>query len=169
MTQTVDRPRSDVAVRVENWLNEFGQALSAGDGERVAGLFAAESYWRDLVSFTWNLITVEGPAGAADLATSDATRGVAPVTFTVTGEPTEAGTRGMRLPARALDSVAVISGSRSRVDLLSAIAARGATGVVLLVDDSGADEIASASSSGGVRVLRGPRSLDLAKLWDRIA
>jgi putative flavoprotein involved in K+ transport len=91
VSQTVDRPRTDAGTRVDTWLSEFAEALSANDADRVAGLFAAESYWRDLVSFTWNLITVEGPAGAADLVRSDAARGVTPVTFEVTGEPTEAG------------------------------------------------------------------------------
>ena len=76
--------------------------------------------------------------------------------------------RGMRLPARALDSVAVVSGAEARADVLSAIAARGATGVVLLVDHGGGDPIATASGAGAVQVLRGPRSIDLARLWDRI-
>ena len=89
MSQTVDRPSTDAGTRVDTWLSEFSEALSANDADRVAGLFAAESYWRDLVSFTWNLITVEGPSGAADLVRSDAARGVTPVTFEVTGEPTE--------------------------------------------------------------------------------
>ena len=40
---------------------------SAGDVERAAGMFAAKSFWRDLVAFTWNITTVEGPDGVADL------------------------------------------------------------------------------------------------------
>jgi putative flavoprotein involved in K+ transport len=90
VSQTVDRPRTDAGTRVDTWLSEFTEALSANDADRVAGLFAAESFWRDLVSFSWNLITVEGPAGVADLVRTDAARGVTPVTFEVTGEPTEA-------------------------------------------------------------------------------
>ena len=91
MTQTVDHARSEAQVRAESWLAEFGEALCAHDAERAAGLFAAESYWRDLVSFTWNLITVEGRAGVAELVDSEAARGVTPVTFEVSGEPTDAG------------------------------------------------------------------------------
>ncbi len=47
---------------VTAWLAEFGGALAAGDSRRAAALFGEESYWRDLVSFTWNITTVEGPA-----------------------------------------------------------------------------------------------------------
>ncbi len=38
----------------------FGAALEQGDAAAAAGLFAPESYWRDLVAFTWNIKTVEG-------------------------------------------------------------------------------------------------------------
>ncbi|MEJ2861775.1 NAD(P)/FAD-dependent oxidoreductase [Actinomycetospora sp. OC33-EN07] len=74
---------------MSTWLTEFADALSAGDGDRTAALFADESYWRDLVSFTWNLVTVEGPAGAADLVRSEAARQASPVSFSVDGTPTE--------------------------------------------------------------------------------
>ena len=33
----------------------------------AAALFATDSYWRDLVAFTWNLKTVEGTSGVTDL------------------------------------------------------------------------------------------------------
>ncbi|GLZ47057.1 FAD-dependent oxidoreductase [Actinomycetospora sp. NBRC 106375] len=89
MTQTVESA-ADAGTRVDAWLTEFAAAVSAGEGDRAAALFAAESYWRDLVSFTWNLITVEGPAGVAGVVTSDAARQMGPVTFEVTGEPTVA-------------------------------------------------------------------------------
>lgn len=62
MTQTVRAPaRADSADRaVETWLAEFGEALRAGDIERVTDMFEAEGCWRDFVSFTWNLRTLEG-------------------------------------------------------------------------------------------------------------
>ncbi len=41
-------------------LTRLEAALAAGDVESAAGLFAPESYWRDLVAFTWNLKTLEG-------------------------------------------------------------------------------------------------------------
>jgi putative flavoprotein involved in K+ transport len=67
MTQTID---SGPQQRVDAWLADFEAALVARDVDRAAGLFAADSHWRDLVSFTWNLTTVEGREGVADLLTS---------------------------------------------------------------------------------------------------
>ena len=86
MTATVES-RSEVAVRVDDWLATFEQALSAKDADAVAALFAAESYWRDLVSFTWNITTVEGRDGVGDLVrgTDAGASG-----FRTTEEPTEA-------------------------------------------------------------------------------
>ena len=49
----------------------FESALKARDVAAAARLFATESYWRDLVAFTWNLKTVEGRDGVADLLTRD--------------------------------------------------------------------------------------------------
>ncbi|MCL2585808.1 MAG: NAD(P)/FAD-dependent oxidoreductase [Streptosporangiales bacterium] len=71
------------------WLAGFQAALAARDADAASALFAAESYWRDIVSFTWNITTVEGPAGVADLlrATLDDTD---PGDFRITGEPEEA-------------------------------------------------------------------------------
>ena len=72
MTQTVNTEQStdDAAspqARVDAWLASFESALKARDVEAAAGLFATESYWRDLVSFTWNITTVEGRDGVAEL------------------------------------------------------------------------------------------------------
>ncbi len=41
-------------------LSAFGAALEAGEIDRAAGMFLADSYWRDLVTFTWNIRTMEG-------------------------------------------------------------------------------------------------------------
>jgi putative flavoprotein involved in K+ transport len=72
MTQTVD-PGVDTGStpqqRVDAWLAELESALQARDVERAAGLFATRSFWRDLVSFSWNITTVENPDGVADLLT----------------------------------------------------------------------------------------------------
>jgi len=55
-------------------IEALGEALAAGDVETTADLFADVSYWRDLVSFTFNITTLEGKAAigemlAAQLAT----------------------------------------------------------------------------------------------------
>ena len=89
MTQSVDLETSAVASAADEWLGAFQSALTARDADAAAALFAAESYWRDIIAFTWNITTAEGSAGVADLlrATLDE---VDPVGFRATEEPTEA-------------------------------------------------------------------------------
>ncbi|MFC5063196.1 NAD(P)-binding domain-containing protein [Actinomycetospora atypica] len=89
MTQTLDRPGSDVESRVGAWVSSFQDALSARDVAAAVSLFADECYWRDLVSFTWNIATVEGRDEVADLLTTVLDR-VDPANFAVDGEPTSA-------------------------------------------------------------------------------
>ncbi|WP_096787428.1 NAD(P)/FAD-dependent oxidoreductase [Rhodobacter sp. CZR27] len=48
-------------------LSAFGEALEQGDIERAVAMFAEECYWRDLVTFTWNIKTVEGREQVADM------------------------------------------------------------------------------------------------------
>ncbi|MFS8102249.1 NAD(P)/FAD-dependent oxidoreductase [Lentzea alba] len=55
---------------VDDWLARFESALKARDADAVAALFAPDSYWRDLVAFTWNVKTVEGRDGVTDLVKS---------------------------------------------------------------------------------------------------
>jgi putative flavoprotein involved in K+ transport len=75
--------------RIAGWLAAFDGALRRGDAAAAAGLFATECYWRDLVAFSWNIITVEGQAGVAAMlaATLAAAR---PHGFAVAGEATAA-------------------------------------------------------------------------------
>ncbi len=81
MTQTIE-PEAGTASparqRVDKWLSDFSAALAARDADRAAGLFATTSFWRDIIAFTWNITTVEGREGVADLlrhtmAATDAT------------------------------------------------------------------------------------------------
>ena len=91
MTQTAERPGTtgSPADRTDAWLAAFEDALTARDVDSAAGMFAATSFWRDLVAFTWNITTVEGPDGVRDLlgATLETTD---PRGFRTTEEPTEA-------------------------------------------------------------------------------
>ena len=81
MTATVERTAARAAV--ENWLSEFGDALEEGDAQRAAGMFVEDSFWRDLIAFTWNLRTLEGREQIADMLT--ATLGdVRPANWTIT-------------------------------------------------------------------------------------
>ncbi len=53
---------STATADITNWLGAFEKAVSSGDFKAAAAMFGADSYWRDLVSFTWNIKTAEGPA-----------------------------------------------------------------------------------------------------------
>ena len=52
------------------WLGSFGRALEAGDIEAVANLFVEDCYWRDLLTFTWNIKTMEGQPAIRDMLKS---------------------------------------------------------------------------------------------------
>ena len=70
MTGTVAEP----ATQVEQWLASFEEALASGDSQAASEHFLATSFWRDLVAFTWNIKTVEGPAEIAALVDATADR-----------------------------------------------------------------------------------------------
>ena len=76
--------------RAQAWLGRFEAALNSGDADAVAALFEADSYWRDLVSFTWNIRTEEGRDAIREMVAACAARTQAR-NFTVRGEATEAG------------------------------------------------------------------------------
>ncbi len=42
------------------WLAGLDAALAQGDIDAALNLFGKECYWRDLVTFTWNIVTLEG-------------------------------------------------------------------------------------------------------------
>ncbi|GAC1658931.1 MAG: NAD(P)/FAD-dependent oxidoreductase [Candidatus Dormibacteraceae bacterium] len=94
MTETLDRPTATTAPRtlVTNWLADFQKALSAKEIDAAAGLFLKESYWRDLIAFTWNIATIEGPDGIRQMLAETLAR-VQPTGFAVAdsfGEPAQA-------------------------------------------------------------------------------
>jgi putative flavoprotein involved in K+ transport len=53
--------------RMTAFLGKFEAALAAGDIDAAVGMFAADSYWRDLVAFTWNIKTMEGRDQVRDM------------------------------------------------------------------------------------------------------
>jgi putative flavoprotein involved in K+ transport len=50
----------------EAWIDDFGAALAAGDVARIAGLFAEDCHWRDILAFAWDLRTTSTGAAIAD-------------------------------------------------------------------------------------------------------
>ena len=93
MTSTLD-PQTTTALtpqqRIDAWLSDFEAALAVRDIERVVGMFAVDSFWRDLVSFTWNLKTLEGRDQIADMLTARLAE-TDPSGFSTREEPTQDG------------------------------------------------------------------------------
>jgi putative flavoprotein involved in K+ transport len=71
------------------WLADFMSAMQRNDVDAAVALFEPDCYWRDLVTFTWNIRTQEGPEAIRAMlkARLADTR---PTAFAVEGEATEA-------------------------------------------------------------------------------
>jgi hypothetical protein len=50
----------DISTAVENWLAQFGTALTASDDGLLKALFHPDSYWRDALALSWTLQTING-------------------------------------------------------------------------------------------------------------
>ena len=67
------------------WLADFERALTRCDIPAAVALFADESYWRDLVSFTWTIATLEGKDAIAAMLGTILSR-VKPCRWAIEGE-----------------------------------------------------------------------------------
>lgn len=71
MTHTIEPDISLAAMspqaRIDGWLAAFEAALAARNISAVAAMFAVDSFWRDLLAFTWNIKTVEGRDAISDM------------------------------------------------------------------------------------------------------
>ena len=72
------------------WLADFSTALERRDIEAAVALFEPDAYWRDLVAFTWNIRTQEGPLAIRAMLTARLAD-TKPSAFAVEGDATEAG------------------------------------------------------------------------------
>tara|TARA_A100001037_G_scaffold219468_1_gene197349 strand:+ start:125 stop:1906 length:1782 start_codon:yes stop_codon:yes gene_type:complete len=52
---------------VNNWLDEFFTNIKLRKHARIGEMFAQKACWRDIVSFTWNIITVSGRRNIVDM------------------------------------------------------------------------------------------------------
>ncbi len=87
MTATMEA--SPATAHLSRWLDRFGAALEAGDVDQVVPMFGQESYWRDLVSFTWNIVTVEGRDGVREMLEANLAH-TKPSNFRIVGQANEA-------------------------------------------------------------------------------
>src|SRR4029077_20012976 len=53
--------------KMSDLLTALDKALAAGEVERAVDLFQTDCYWRDLVTFTWNIKTMEGKEQVRDM------------------------------------------------------------------------------------------------------
>lgn len=65
------------------WLKSLAAALASGSAADAADLFTEDCYWRDLLTFTWNVKTLEGRPAIAAMLTSQLAA-CAPDDFAVT-------------------------------------------------------------------------------------
>ena len=72
------------------WFADFQSALERQDIDATMALFDADSYWRDLVAFTWNICTQEGPDAIRAMLQARLAD-VRPTAFAIEGPATEAG------------------------------------------------------------------------------
>ena len=68
------------------WLTEFASALKRSDIDAATALFADECYWRDLVAFTWNIVTLESRSAIAEMLKTRL-GDVKPESFELSGRP----------------------------------------------------------------------------------
>ncbi|MDB5635113.1 MAG: monooxygenase [Bradyrhizobium sp.] len=50
----------DISIAAENWLVQFESAITTSDGVLLKTLFHPDSYWRDVLSLSWKLQTING-------------------------------------------------------------------------------------------------------------
>lgn len=74
---------------VETWLDAFNTALTSRNTAAAADLFEEDGLWRDFVSFTWNLKTLEGRGEITDMLDAVLDH-VQPAGWELTEQPTEA-------------------------------------------------------------------------------
>jgi putative flavoprotein involved in K+ transport len=80
---------SKASKAVSKWLAKFDETLTAKHEEAAVKLFKKDCYWRDLIAFTWNIITLEGrPAIEAML--KDTLADLKPSHWQIEGEAKEA-------------------------------------------------------------------------------
>lgn len=84
--------RAETSRGVDDWLARFAEALDQRNSEAATELFASDGAWRDLLSFSWNIVTAEKPEAIRRLL-DDTVDFVDPGDFAVVDAPSS--TEGM--------------------------------------------------------------------------
>ena len=69
---------------VNVWLSKLNASLESNDFASAAKLFGSQSFWRDLIAFTWNIKTLEGRDAIRHML-EQTVPPVAPVRFSIEG------------------------------------------------------------------------------------
>jgi cation diffusion facilitator CzcD-associated flavoprotein CzcO len=74
MTETLEVQRAHTPDEISTrWLADFSAALEQQDAAAIATLFVPDGWWRDLLSFTWDLRTFHGAGAIGDALAALAT------------------------------------------------------------------------------------------------
>ena len=87
MSDQTPSPDTNVTAIAAHWLEGFAASLAKGDIEAVLSWFADHCYWRDVLTFTWNIKTLEGPVAIADML-SATLKSVGPRAFALSQDAT---------------------------------------------------------------------------------
>ncbi|MFC3127439.1 NAD(P)/FAD-dependent oxidoreductase [Pseudoroseomonas globiformis] len=93
MTDAIDHTAE---ARAAEWLAALESALQEGDIARATALFGPQCFWRDLLSFTWSIVTAEGHDAIAALL-ADGLQAAVPAGFRL--EPGSARAEGSAVEA----------------------------------------------------------------------
>lgn len=76
--------------RAAAWLADLASALERRDVDAATNLLREDGYWRDIVAFTWDIVTLEGRRAIAAML-RERLADTAPSAFQLDGEATEQG------------------------------------------------------------------------------
>ena len=67
MNIAVETPLHTPTAQLAAWVENLSERLAKRDLDGVLELFAEECHWRDLLLFSWNLVTLEGKPAIRDM------------------------------------------------------------------------------------------------------
>jgi len=67
MNIAVETPLHTPTAQLAAWVENLGERLAQRDMDGALELFAEECHWRDLLLFSWNLVTLEGKTAIRDM------------------------------------------------------------------------------------------------------
>jgi len=67
MSIAIETPVQTPTTQLAAWVESLGERLAQRDLDGTLNLFSEECYWRDLLLFSWNLVTLEGKPAIRDM------------------------------------------------------------------------------------------------------